>query len=329
MTAGRSPARLVRVVRDGVEESVHLGHVAVCDPEGRLVAWAGDPGRLTFARSCMKPLQAAVSLAAMGPRERLRDEQVAVMCASHNGEPLHLRAVRSLLARGGLTAEDLRTPAARPLDPGSAVPGRDPTPLSHNCSGKHAGMLLASVRAGWPTLTYRRRSHPLQRRVTSAVRALGGAHPLIGVDGCGVPVHGLPLSAIATMYARFSVPSGQGDLAPFLARAMDAMRAAPYVVGGSGRDDTAVMQALPGVVMKEGAEALDCAVVLDRGLGIAVKVADGGERAVGPAIVAVLDRLGMLDVAARRALRTVAAPPVLGGGRPVGGLEVVLELRTA
>jgi len=331
MTAGRTrgAAPIARVVRSGLEESVHLGHVAVCDADGRLLAWAGDPGRPVFVRSCMKPVQASVSLTAIGLAESLSDEQAAIMCASHNGEPLHVRAVRGLLRRGGLTPDDLRTPPDRPIDPASAAGVRTPVPLFHNCSGKHAGMLLASVRAGWPTATYRNRSHPLQRRVHAAVRRLSGVDPVVGVDGCGVPVHGMPLASVATMYARLADPGRQGALAPAVARALGAMRAEPYLVGGRDRDDTAVMQALDGVVMKEGAEALDCAVLTDRGIGIAVKVADGGYRAAGPATIAVLDRLGALDATSRRALRHRAAPAVFGGGRPVGALEVVMDLASA
>jgi L-asparaginase II len=319
-------APLATVTRSGLVESVHTGHVAVCDARGRLVAWAGDPSTTVFVRSCTKPIQAAVALAAVGDLP-LTDAQVAVMCASHNGEPVHVRAVRSLLRTGDLGDGDLRTPADRPLDPASAARVRGPAPVFHNCSGKHAGMLLASARRGWRTATYRSSGHPLQRRVLAAVRELSGADPDLGVDGCGVPVHALPLRRIATMYARLSTPDRLGDLAPSAARALAAMRAEPYLVGGRHRDDTAVMRAVPGVVMKEGAEALDCAVALDAGLGIAVKVADGGYRAAGPATIAVLGQLGLVPSPARRRLTEVAEPPVLGGGRRVGTLAPVVALQ--
>ena len=324
----RSAEPLVRVVRSGLEESVHLGHVAVCDASGRLVASLGDPDRLTFVRSCTKPIQASVSLIAIGGDRRLPDRLVAIMCASHNGEPVHIRAVRDVLRRGGLTEDDLRTPPARPSDPASASRVREPAPVFHNCSGKHAGMLLACTSRGWDTPTYRTRSHPLQRRVLSAVRQLSGFEdPAIGVDGCGVPVHGMPLRAIATMYARLADPDRQGSLGPAVAAAVAGMRAEPYLVGGRHRLDTAIMRATPDIVAKEGAEALDCAVSLQAGLGVAVKVADGGYRAAGPAMIRVLDDLGLLRPAARRALARAASPAVLGGGRPVGALEPVLRLR--
>jgi L-asparaginase II len=320
-------APLATITRGGLVESVHLGHVAVCDARGRLVAWAGDPTTPVFVRSCMKPVQAAVALAAIADQP-LTERQIAVMCASHNGEPLHLRTVRSLLRRAGLSDDDLRTPADRPLDPEAAVGVRTPAPIFHNCSGKHAGMLLAASARGWRTATYRSAGHPLQRRVLAAVRDIAGVDPVVGVDGCGVPVHGMALRRVATMYARLSSPERLGELAPAVRRALDAMRDEPYLVGGRGRDDTAVMQAAGGLVMKEGAEALDCVVAPGAGLGIAVKVADGGYRAAGPATIAVLEQLGLVGARARRDLARVARPPVMGGGRLQGRLEPVVRLRT-
>ncbi|MEX0984985.1 MAG: asparaginase, partial [Actinomycetota bacterium] len=216
----------------------------------------------------------------------------------------------------------------RPLDPASAAGVRTPTPLFHNCSGKHAGMLLACVRQGWAAPNYRSKTHPLQRCVLRAIRSLAGVEPIVGVDGCGVPVHGMPLRAIATMYARLGDAERAGaTLAPTLRRATDAMRAEPYLVGGRDRDDTAVMAAIPGIVMKEGAEALNCVAVPAAGLGIAVKVADGGYRAAGPATIAVLEALGSIPSPARRSLEKLARPLVRGGGRAVGHLEPLVELR--
>ena len=247
------------------------------------------------------------------------------MCSSHNGEPVHVRAVRGLLRRGDLDEGALRNPAGRPADPDAAARVRTPAPVFQDCSGNHAGMLLASVRAGWPLESYRSRSHPHHRRVLPLVRALAGAEPVLGVDGCGIPVHGLPLRALATMYARLAVPDAT-DAGREIARATGAMRAAPYLVGGRDRDDSAVMEATPDLVMKEGAEALTCAVSLSAGIGVAVKIADGGYRAVGPAMIEVLDQLGLLAPGARRRLRPYHRPAVRGGGRPVGHLEPILTL---
>ncbi|HVH53114.1 MAG TPA: asparaginase, partial [Actinomycetota bacterium] len=154
---------LARVLRSGLEESVHLGHVAVCDVDGHLVAWAGDPHRLVFARSTMKPVQAAVSLGAIG--DGLGDDLVAVMCASHNGEPVHVAAVRRLLRAAGLGLSALRNPPGWPLDPRSMARAGRPRRVLHNCSGKHAGMVAGCERRGWDLEGYRSAAHPLQRRV--------------------------------------------------------------------------------------------------------------------------------------------------------------------
>jgi L-asparaginase II len=317
---------LVRVVRSGVEESVHVGHVAVCDAKGRLVASAGDPNHRLFARSCMKPLQAAVSLDAAA--EPIPDRELAVMCASHNGEPVHVGAVRAVLRRAGLGPDALRNPPGWPIDPASMARAQQKNRELHDCSGKHAGMLLACVRAGWDTETYLRRSHPLQKRILRAVLRSSGRDAVeIGVDGCGVPVHGMRLRDMATLYARLARPEMLGDLAEQADRCVEAMLAEPYLVGGRGRVDTAVMTETADVIAKSGAEALECAAVLDPGLGVAVKVADGGWRAGPPALVAALSQVGALDAEQLGRLAPFARPPVLGGGDPVGELIPELRLR--
>ena len=314
---------IARVVRSGVVESVHLGDVAVCDATGRLLASVGDPTRVAFARSCMKPIQAAVSLGAIDVPVPV--PEIAVMCSSHNGEPVHVGAVRRLLRRAGLDVSALRNPAGWPMDAESATHVRAAAPVFQDCSGNHAGMLAGSARAGWPLESYRSRTHPHHRRVLPLVRALADAEPIVGVDGCGIPVHGLPLSALATMYARLAAAENT-DRGPEIARAIGAMRAEPYLVGGRARDDTAIMEATPDIVVKEGAEALTCAVSLSAGIGVAVKVADGGYRAAGPATIEVLGQLGLLTPGARRRLRSSHRPAVRGGGRPVGHLEPILSL---
>lgn len=304
-----------------------MGHVAVCDADGRLIASAGDPGQIVFARSCMKPLQTAVSLAAIGDL-RLSDREIAVMSASHNAEPIHLGAVRALLKRAGLGPSALRTPPAWPMDEQEMARAHHPNPQFHDCSGKHAGMLLACVRAGWDPSTYPQRSHPLQRRVLRAVQRGTGADVVAtGVDGCGIPVHAVPLAAMATLYARLADAERMAPLAEQTDRAVEAMLTEPYLVGGRDRDDTALMQATGDVMAKEGAEALDCAVSLSSGLGVAVKIADGGSRAAGPALLHALAQLDVLDARQLAVLAGRLRPPVLGGGAPVGVLEPAFTLR--
>ncbi|HKX25596.1 MAG TPA: asparaginase [Actinomycetota bacterium] len=315
---------LVRVTRSGLEESVHLGHVAVCDVGGRLVAWAGDPHRPVFARSSMKPVQAAVSLGAIGGG--IAGDLVAVMCASHNGEPVHVAAVRRLLREVGLGLSALRNPPGWPLDPRSMARAGRARRVLHNCSGKHAGMLAACERQGWDGEGYRSADHPLQRRVSRAVRGLTGIDDLaIGVDGCGVPVHGMPLLGMATLYARLGRPQPFGALGRRIAECSAAMRAHPYLVAGRSRTDTAVMERSAGLIVKSGAEGLACAAVPEAGLGVAVKAADGGERASGPALIRALALIGALTHAELGDLEGFARRPVTGGGAPVG--EVVAEFR--
>jgi L-asparaginase II len=316
------PVPLARVVRSGVEESVHLGSVVVCDADGRIVLAAGDPERFLFTRSCTKPLQASVSLGAI--EGDLPQDLLALACGSHNGEPEHVRGVRRMLRRGGLAARDLGCPPDRPSRGADAAEVSRPSPVFHNCSGKHAAMLLACVGAGWDTAAYLAPSHPLQRAIARAVAAACDAEPTIGVDGCGAPVHGVPLRGLATMYARLATPARLGALASRAARATDAMRAHPFLVAGTGRSDTALMTAFPGIVTKVGAEGAHCAAIPALGLGVAVKVEDGADRAAAPTLLRTLAALGVAD---EDALPAVARRPVLGGGRQVGEVEAVVRLR--
>ncbi len=321
------PVTLVRVVRSGLEESCHLGYVAVSDTEGRVVAQAGDPERAVFSRSSMKPLQAAVSLSVIEDIADLSDREVAVMCASHNGEDVHVSTVHRLLERAGLDVSALQCPPGWPLDPEAMGRAGSPRPDLHNCSGKHAGMLLATVRAGWETEHYLDPTHPLQQRILQAVlRGTDAPEVRVGVDGCGAPVHGMALSRMATLFARFGEPERWDTVAPFVSRATSAMRAEPYMVAGRHRTDTALMQVAPGVVVKAGAEGLMCAASLDRHIGVAVKVADGTARAAGPALIHALRQLDILDEDQVEALRPYARPDVLGGGRPAGELVVAFDL---
>ncbi len=305
---------------------MHLGDVAVCDRLGRLVASAGEAARPVFARSCTKPIQAAVSLRTIA--SELPPREVAVMCSSHNGEPEHVRVVLALLRRAGLSASSLRCPPSYPLDAASMARSREPRPELSDCSGKHAGMLLACRRAGWDPASYPRRDHPLQRRIQRAVlRASGLEKVAVGVDGCGVPVHAMPLSSLATVYARLSSPETLGGLEPHARVCDEAMLAEPYMVGGRDRVDTAVMAATGDVVAKGGAEGLFCATLMRSGLGVALKVADGGSRAGRAALVRILNQLDALSPTASRDLRSYARSPVMGGGRPVGELVAEFDLR--
>ena len=313
------------MIRSGLQESVHLLDIAVVDVDGNLVAFAGDPSRGLFARSSMKPLQAAVSLSMAGLD--LSPREIAIVAASHNAEPVHLEAVRSILRKAGVDEAALQCPPRRSWDDALTMDAEERRPIHSDCSGKHAGMLAACRAQAWDLESYRDPDHPLQQLVLRTVLKVTGLERVdIGVDGCGVPVHGMPLWAMATIFARLSAPASWGGLADTVERVVRAMTSEPYMVAGRNRVDTAVMQATTGVVTKEGAEALICAGILDRGLGIAMRVRDGGWRAVGPGVIRVVEILGALTDPLPPELRELAAPPVLGGGEPVGEIQASFDL---
>lgn len=319
----KAPAELVHVIRNGLVESVHTGDVAVCDTEGRIRAFAGDPERAVFGRSCEKPLQGAVSFSAMD-EPQLPDDEIGVMCASHAGEPVHVAAVRRLLRRGPVPVAALKTPRDRATKGARAR-------IWDGCSGNHAGLLVASARRGWDLDTYRAPTHPIHWRVLRAVTASTGVErPKIGVDGCGIPVHGVPLRAMATMFARLGDPERLGRLASAADRVVRGMLAAPHMVGGTRRLDTDVMIAAAGqVIAKEGAEGLVCVTSVPQGIGIAIKVTDGNSRRLAPAVIKVLRDLDVFPNPVAEALRPHERLPVLGGEVPQGWVEAVVRLRTA
>jgi L-asparaginase II len=324
-------APLAVATRGGIVESVHYGSVAVVDAAGRLVAAAGDPHATTFTRSALKPLQALPFVRDGGPRRfGYSAAQVALLCASHSGERTHVDAVADMLARAGNGVADLRcgTHAPGHYEVRGEVPPRPPySPLAHNCSGKHAGMLAACSLHGHDKGAYLEFDHPVQRSIRAAVAEVAGvdegALP-VGIDGCSAPNYALPLAALAQAFAWLAAA---GDAAACEIR--DAMRGHPAMVSGTGRSDAMLMQAGRGDwIAKIGAEGVQAIGVASRRLGIAIKVADGSRRALYPAIVAVLDALGLLDDAQRDALSALAAPPIANvRGIVTGGTTSVLGLR--
>jgi L-asparaginase II len=315
----RTPGALVRFTRGDLIESIHLGSIAVADAAGRLIAAVGDPERVTIMRSSAKPFQAmAVLETGAAERFQLTPPEVALLASSHSGEPRHTEAVRAILARAGLEPDALQTGLHPPLHgPTRAALERDgapPSALHHNCSGKHCGMLCACVHQGWDLRTYVRPDHPLQRRILTLLAEIAGVPERaihVGIDGCGVPSYGLPLLAIATAYARFVTadgPQAHGDAA---ARVRTAMLAHPEMVAGEGRFDTDLMAVAEGrILAKAGAEACYGAAIVDQGIGIALKIEDGGARAVPPAVVQTLRQLGVLDEHEVDALGEHARPVV-------------------
>jgi L-asparaginase II len=261
----------VLVRRGGVTEARHVVH-AVAVRDGTVVAEAGEPGLVTHMRSSAKPLQALPLVRAVAD---LTTEEIAVASASHLASTDQLAAVRRLLERAAATEDDLE---CGPVD-GSR--------LNHNCSGKHAGMLLLARVRGWETAGYRLPAHPVQQGALAEVVAAADVPEddiATAVDGCGVLTFALPLERMALAFSRLEEMDG-GD------RVGAAMRARPELIRGPGAPDTMLMRSLPGWTAKGGAEALLCAASPD-GLGVALKVEDGNARALKPALAAFLDDLG-------------------------------------
>ena len=309
---------LTTVTRGGVIESVHAGSVAVVDRHGTLLYAAGDPETLTFTRSALKPFQALPFVAGGGvERFGYTQAQVALLCASHSGEPRHVTAVADMLARAGNSVDELQcgTHAPTYFELRGEVPPPPPySPLAHNCSGKHSGMLAYCVQCGLPKQDYLSFEHPLQqaiRRAVSRFTATPEEQLVSGIDGCSAPNYAVPLSRLALAFARLgsdTVDAEYGRAPKVLA---DAMLAHPEMVSGERRNDLALMQAGRGDwVTKIGAEGVQSLGIRSRGWGIALKVADGNARGLHPATVSVLDQLSLLDSHAATALEKWAHPSV-------------------
>ncbi|NJC69290.1 asparaginase [Planosporangium thailandense] len=308
---------LVEVARSGFVESRHYGSVVVLGADGEVTTWAGDVTGPVFPRSSNKPMQAVGMLRA--GLELADDADLALVCASHHGEPFHVARARAMLAAAGIDEAQLRTPPDYPLSDSArddivrAGGGREP--ILMNCSGKHTGMLLTCAANGWPYDDYRSSGHPLQQRLAETVAELAGEQiAATGVDGCGAPVFALSLRALAEAFLRLvSAAPGTPER-----RVADAMRAHPELMSGTGAEDARLMRAVPGLLSKVGAEGVQAVALAGVG-AVAVKIDDGAQRARMPVLASALRRLGVrADV-----LDGYAQAPVLGGGRPVGAVRSV------
>jgi L-asparaginase II len=308
---------LAEVVRSGFVEGRHLGSVAILDAQGVLIAGAGDTGGPIFPRSSNKPMQAVGMLEAGLVLDD--DADLALVAASHSAEPSHVERVRSMLSRSGLGEGALRCPPDLPLSDEARADvlraGGGPEQVYMNCSGKHAGMLLTCVAAGWSTVDYVDPDHPVQRACRAAVEELTGeAVAALGVDGCGAPVFAVSLAGLAHAFLDcVHAPSGRAPR-----RVADAMRAHPELMSGTGRDDAMLMRAVPGLLTKGGAEGVGVAAVPGVG-AVAVKIDDGAARARMPVLITALRRLGVMV----NGLEDFERTPVFGGGVGVGAVRAL------
>jgi L-asparaginase II len=289
------------VTRGAIVESLHRVHAAVVDASGRLIAAAREPTTTTHWRSCAKPFQ-VMPLLTTGGFDRIGwgDDQLALACASHGGEPEHVAIAEAMLASIGMEQGDLACGPHEPLaQRGQKIlreSGVRPTRLHNNCSGKHAAMLARAYSSDWPVVGYERRDHPVQRDILREVARWAGVDAgSIGqaVDGCGVVEFALPLEAMARAYARLADDARRSLELP--SRIVHAMQTRPFLVGGSDRFDSALIEATEGrVISKIGAEGVHSVAIIDDGIGIAIKVEDGAQRAQFPAVLRVLQHFGAL-----------------------------------
>jgi L-asparaginase II len=331
----KAPPILAHVFRGTRVESAHRGSIAVADDTGEVLAACGDWSAPVFARSTAKPFQAIPLLAAGGDRKfRLGDAEIALLCGSHGGEPRHVKVAMQLLRRGGFGVEDLHCgpdmpmhgPSAREL----ARAGRAPTRLHNNCSGKHAGLLLACRLLDLSPESYTDLTHPLERRIRSLLAGYAGlpeAEIGAAVDGCSAPAFRLPLSGLAVAYARLASGRIEGEVRPAAAargRLWRAMTRRPEMVAGEGRFTTDFIAAGRGRwIGKEGSEGVYAMALRPtrgnlRALGIALKIEDGSARPRDAVALQILDRLGELPATIRRALASYAEPVI----RNAAGLEI-------
>jgi L-asparaginase II len=328
---------LVDVVRGAIVESRHRGAVAVSDAEGTLALAIGDVTQRVFPRSAVKAIQ-ALPLVESGVADRLglSDTELALACASHSGEPVHVATAAAILGKAGRDGSALGCGAHWPLNEAAgralAAHGAVPSALHNNCSGKHAGFICLACGTGEDPAGYVRPDHPVQRQVTAALEALTGVvlgPEVRAVDGCSIPTYAIPLAALAHAFARFG--TGQG-LPPERAKAAARLRAAvaahPHMVAGTGRFDATVMGLLGArAFTKTGAEGVYCAALPEAGLGVAIKCDDGAGRAAEAVMAAILRRFVDLAPKEEEALAARTDPRIVNwNGIETGRVQVTSRL---
>jgi L-asparaginase II len=329
---------LVEVTRGRLVESRHRGSVAVVDAEGATVLSIGDVDRRVFPRSAVKALQ-AMPLVESGIADKygLTDDEIALACASHSGEPAHAAAAQSMLAKAGQDAGCLECGVHWPLGEAAnralAAQGGSPTALHNNCSGKHAGFVCLSCGMNESPKGYVGADHPVQRRVRESLEEITGACHTVeksGIDGCSIPTYAIPLPSLAFGFARFGTGIGlPGEGKAAAERIRRAVARHPFMVAGTGRFDTKLMDLLgERAFVKTGAEGVYCAAFPELGYGIALKTDDGHGRAAEAMMASLALRFLTLSDEERKALEALAQPVLKNwNGIEVGQIRVTSELR--
>jgi L-asparaginase II len=325
---------LAEAIRGNWVENRHRGAYVVVDADGAIIASGGDIERPIFPRSAIKSMQALPIFARQAEGKfHHTEEELAMACASHHGEDVHVATANGLLTRIGLSAADLECGAHAPTNAAARealrAAGAEPSPLHNNCSGKHSGMLSVAVAMGVPTAGYVGREHDVQKVVRAAVEAVIGeslTEGKCGTDGCSIPTFAAPLRAFAYGFARMSTGKGlPADLAAAAQRLFDAATTHPHLVAGTGHPDTLLMQAFKGRLMqKGGAEGVQCGAIRDKGWGYALKCDDGNMAASHAMLAGVLRKFANPDADQLALIETLAHQPT----KNVRGAEVG-EMRTA
>lgn len=324
---------VVEVLRANVVEARHRVHIAIANADGEMVARTGRTNALTYYRSAAKPFQ-ALPLVEEGVTGRLGISlsELALCCASHEGEPDHVATARSILSKAGIDEELLRCGPHLPFSAEASkallVQGGRAMPIHNNCSGKHAGMLALAIGMGWDPVDYHLPDHPVQDRMFQEIRRwteLNKTQVSTGVDGCGVVCFATRLSDIARSFARFAVAAACGEGPTEIVRAMTTH---PFMLGGTGRLCTQVTEATAGkAFVKLGAEGTYAGGIPDAGLGFAIKIEDGARRAVEVALVRVLQELGVLTEKDSPKIAEHAKPAVYNTrGEVVGEIRPAFDL---
>ncbi|MDI3534784.1 MAG: hypothetical protein PWQ82_1149 [Thermosediminibacterales bacterium] len=329
---------IAHVTRGDLVESKHRGSIAVVDLKGNILAYVGDPYEVTYFRSAAKPIQ-ALPVVESGAFDKygLSLKELAVICASHAGEKEHTDTVESILKKLGFEEAALKCgvgePIYKPRLQELYSTGEKPTQLHFQCSGKHSGMLAVAKKEGYSLEDYFKAEHPVQQMMLKAVADMAEMKPediVLAVDGCGVPVFGMPLNKMALCYAKLSDPSGLGEKRREAAtKITTAMTSYPKMVGGTRQFDSILMENTEGrLVCKIGAEGIFCIGVMGNGIGIALKIEDGSYRAYGPCIIHTLKQLNILDEKIEERLKKYYPRPVKNNLRDVvGEIRAVFELK--